>query len=139
MFDFVFHGKGQVTLAVKCTRNDSNGATRNQLTHKDNAAPPGVGGFFADIKAQVHFFKIAMQRNGKTEQACVEKQETDDAQERFAIFKIEFSSRRNEWRDDRWIDNVIEHRKIAPVGGEERLHSTVRDSSTSLGMTKGER
>jgi hypothetical protein len=63
-----------------------------------------------------------MKRNGKSEQARVQKKESDHAQKRFAIFKINFSSRRNERRDDLWIDNEIEHGEITPVRAEKRSH-----------------
>ncbi len=39
-----------------------------------------------------------MQRNGKTEKARVEEKKTDDAQECFAVFVIDFGAWRNERR-----------------------------------------
>ena len=122
MFDFVLHREREIIFSIKGASDQRDGATRNQFAHKDHAAPPGLRGFLANVEAQVHLFEIAMQRNGQTENASIEKEETDDADKGVAAFVIEFSSRRNEWRNDRRIDNEIEHGEIAPIGGKKRAH-----------------
>src|SRR5947209_5279367 len=63
-----------------------------------------------------------MKRNWQAEKARVEKEKADHAEERVAVFEIDFSSRRNEWRDDLWIDHKVEHGEISPVRGQERSH-----------------
>src|SRR5256885_156127 len=104
MIDVVFHRQRDIVFSIEHARDRRDCAPRDQLANEYNAAPPGISGFLTDVKAQVHFLEIAMQRNWQTEQARIEKQEADDAHERFAIFKIDFSSRRDERRDDLWIE-----------------------------------
>ena len=64
-----------------------------------------------------------MQRDGQPEQARVEKKKADHAEKCLPIFEIDFSSRRDERRDDLWIDHKIEDGEIPPVGGEKRAHA----------------
>lgn len=64
-----------------------------------------------------------MQRDGQSEQARVEKKKADYAEKCLPIFEIDFSSRRDERRDDLRIDNEVEHGEIPPVGGEKRAHA----------------
>ncbi len=73
MLNLVLHRQREVLFSVKCTRDQSDRAARHQFANEDDATAPGVGGFFAHIKAQVHFLEVAMQRNGKTEQTSIEK------------------------------------------------------------------
>src|SRR5215831_14532663 len=95
---------------------------RHHFTDKHNAATPRVGGFLADIETQIHFFKIAVERDRQTEQTRVEKEETDHADKRFAVFEIDLGAGRDKRRENARIDGVIEHGYITPVGSEERLH-----------------
>ena len=64
-----------------------------------------------------------MQRDGQPEKASIEKKKADDADKCFAVFEIDFGSRRNERRDDLWIDNEVEHGEVSPVGGEKWTHA----------------
>ena len=64
-----------------------------------------------------------MQRNGQAEQAGIEKKKTDHTEKGFAIFEIDLSPRRNERREDLWIDHEIEHGEVSPVGSEKRSHT----------------
>src|SRR5439155_1075705 len=60
-----------------------------------------------------------MQRDGQSEQAGVEKKKADHAEKCLPIFEIDFSPRRNQWRNDLRIDNKIEHGcalRIEPEG-----------------------
>jgi hypothetical protein len=38
-------------------------------------------------------------------------------------FEIDFSPRRDQRRDDLWIDHEVEHGEIPPVGGKKRTHA----------------
>ena len=64
-----------------------------------------------------------MQRDGQPEQTGVEKKKADYAEKCLPIFEIDFSPRRNQWRNDLRIDNKIEHGEIPPVGGEKWSHA----------------
>ncbi len=122
VFDFMLHRQRQITLAIKRARHQRDGATRDKLPNENNSAPPAVSGFSTDIKAQVHFFEIPMQWNRQTEQSCIEKEKTDDADERLAVFVIDLSAGRDERRENARIDNVIEHGEITPARSEKWFH-----------------
>jgi hypothetical protein len=61
-------------FSVKRPCHESDGATRYEFADENNAVPPRVGGFSPDVETQIHFFEIAVQRNWKTQEARVEKQ-----------------------------------------------------------------
>src|SRR5579864_3392374 len=122
MFDVMTHRHGKIWLAIKNPCNRGDGALWHELPHEHNSPPPGVCRFFANVKSQVHFFEIAMQRNRKAEQAGVEKKETDDAEKGLTIVEINFGSRRNERADEFRIHRVVEHGEIAPIRSEKRSH-----------------
>ena len=96
VLDVVFHREGEVRLAVKCAGNEGNRAAWHKFADENYTAAPGVSRFFSNVEAQIHFFEIAMQRNRKTEQTRIEKQKSDHAEKRLAIFEIDLGSRRNE-------------------------------------------
>src|SRR5688572_15455082 len=54
------HRQGRIGLTVKGAGHKGDGHPRDQLAHKNDAAPPLVCAFSPDIKAEVHFFEIAM-------------------------------------------------------------------------------
>src|ERR1700730_265293 len=64
-----------------------------------------------------------MERNRQAEQTGIEEKKADHTDKCLAIFEIELGSRRNERRHDRWIDNVIKHGEVTPVGGEKGFHT----------------
>ncbi len=100
MFDVVFHRQREIRLAVKSARHERDGAFGHEFAHKNHAAPPRVRRFFANVKPQIHFFKITMQRNGQTEQARIEEKKADDADEGLSIFVIDLGAGRDERRND---------------------------------------
>ena len=71
--DRVSHRQRDIRFTVKCAGDERDRTTRNDLTDKNNTAPPRVSRFFPNIEAQIHFLEIPMQRDGKAEQARVEK------------------------------------------------------------------
>ena len=128
MLYVVLHGEGDIALPVKCTSNKSNCAARHKLADKNDPAPPGISRFSPHIKAQVHFLEIAMQRDRQTEKTGIEKQKSDNADERFAVFTIDLGTGGNERVNQSRIDDVIQHRQITPVGAKKWFHATVRRS-----------
>ena len=64
-----------------------------------------------------------MERNRQAEQTGIEEKKADHTNECLAMFEIEFGARRNKRRDDRWIDNVIKHGEVTPIGGEKGFHT----------------
>src|SRR5207237_10932502 len=71
VFHFAAHREGEIRLAVENARGDGDGDFGDEFTDENDAASPGVGcephGLFANIKAQIYFFEIAMPRNGQAE------------------------------------------------------------------------
>src|SRR5207237_5316974 len=130
MLYVVLQGEGDIALPVKCTRNKSNCAARHKLADKNDPPPPGISRFSPHIKAQVHFLEIAMQRDRQTEKTGIEKQKSDNADERFAVFTIDLGTGWNERLNQSRIDNVIQHRQITPVGAKIWFHATF-DGHTS--------
>ena len=78
--------------------------------------------FFAHVKAKIHFFEIAMQRNGQTEKARIEKEKSDDADKGLAVFVIDLGAGRDERRENLRVDNEVEQCEVTPIGSEKRLH-----------------
>jgi hypothetical protein len=72
-----------------------------------------------------------MQRDRKTEKTGIEKQKSDNADERLAVFIIDLRSDRNERFNQRGMDDVIQHRQVTPVSREKWLHIEVRRSLTA--------
>src|SRR2546423_15004138 len=94
MVDSMLHRQREIAFAVKGARDEGDGPTRNELTNKNNAAPPRIGRFLADVKAQIHFFEIAVERNRQPAQSSIEKEQTNDADKRFTVLVINLGARR---------------------------------------------
>ena len=129
----VFHWESEVAFPVECTSDEGNRAARHKLADENYAASPGVGRFFPHVEAQVHFFEIAMQRDRKTEKTSIEKQKSDNADERLAVFIIDLGPHRNKPFNQSRINDVIQHRQITPVGGKKWFHG---GSAVTLRLTE---
>src|SRR6059036_2749893 len=112
MLDFVLHRHGEIIFAVAGARDERDRAAGDKLADENYTAPPGVGRFSPHVETQVQFFEIAMQRDRKTEKTSIEKQKSDNADERLAVFIIDLGARRNERFNQGGIDDVIQHRQI---------------------------
>src|SRR4029450_288317 len=126
MFDFMLHREGNIIFSVKRPRYESDCATRHKFSNENHATPPCVRRFSPDVETQIHFFEITVQRDRKTEKTSIEKQKSDNADERLAVFIIDLGARRNEPFNQSRIYDVIQHRQITPVGGKKWFHSAVR-------------
>ena len=73
MFDFMLHRECNIIFSVKRPRYESYCATRHKFPDENHAASPCVRRFSPNVETQIHFFEIAVQRNWKTQEACVEK------------------------------------------------------------------
>src|SRR5437660_161228 len=60
VFHFAAHREGEIRLAVEDARGDGDGDFGDEFADENDAASPGVGGFFAHVKAQSYFFDIAI-------------------------------------------------------------------------------
>src|SRR5439155_3045324 len=98
-------------------------------------------GLFAHIKAQIHFFEIAMPWNGETADNRVIEEEADDAEVGFVVVEIELSAGRHMRREDFRIDGEVEHGQVTPVRGQKRLQhderQKLRDYKTTDNETTG--
>lgn len=74
------HRQGGIGLAVKRPCYDRDRLSRNKLADERDSTPPVIDVFAAHIETETHLLEIAMQGNGQTENASVEKEKTDDAQ-----------------------------------------------------------
>ncbi|HWX15263.1 MAG TPA: hypothetical protein VNY07_01630, partial [Chthoniobacterales bacterium] len=92
MFDVVLHRDCEIRLAVERASDECDRAFGHEFAHKNYAASPRVRGFFANIKPQIHFFKITVQWNGQTEQARIEEKKADNADEGLSIFVIDLGA-----------------------------------------------
>jgi len=126
MFDLVFHRHSEIIFAVTHAGDERDCATRDKLADENYAPPPCIRRFSLNVETQIHFFKIAVQRVGKTEKTRVEKEKSDHAQEGLTVFKVDLCTGRNQWREQARIDCVIEHREVTPVSCEKWLHSEKR-------------
>ena len=73
VIDVVFHREREIVLSMEDAGDQSDRASRHELANKDHTTSPSVGRFFSDIKSQVYFFEIAMERNRETKQPSVQK------------------------------------------------------------------
>jgi hypothetical protein len=73
VFDFMLHRNGNIIFPVKFARNEGDCATRHKFPDENHAAPPCVRRFSPHVETQIHFFEIAVQRNWKTQEPCIEK------------------------------------------------------------------
>src|SRR5437667_12701920 len=128
MLYVVFHRQCGVGLAVKCAGNYRDHPARHKFADENYTAPPCVSRLPANIKAQIHFFEIAVQRDSKPEQTRVEKKKSDNAEESVTVFKVYLSTRRNQRCEQARIDDVIQHRKVTPVSSEKWLHVKILGS-----------
>jgi len=73
MFDFMLHREGNIIFFVKRPRYESDCAPGHKFPDEHHATSPCVRRFSPDVETQIHFFEIAVQRNGKTQETCIEK------------------------------------------------------------------
>jgi hypothetical protein len=121
VFEHVSHRQRQIGLAVKGPRDERDSAPGDQLAHKHNTTAPFIPALTPDIEAKIHFLKITVERNGQPYDACVEKQETDNAEVRLTLVKIEFGVAGNKRLKNLRIDGEIQHRQVTPVRREKRF------------------
>src|SRR5437764_14744878 len=126
------HRQRRVRFALKCWRDDCDRVPRHQLADKDDATPPFIATRSAHIKTEVHFLEIAMEWNGKSDDARVEKKKTDHAEKCLALVEIQFRLTRHQRLQDFRIGDEIQHRQVTPVRGEKWFEHG--GSSTSRSM-----
>src|SRR5437667_3593521 len=131
MLDFVFHRHGEIIFAVAGARDERDRAAGDKLADENYTAPPGVGRFSPHVETQIHFFEIAVQRDGKSEETRVEKEKSDHTEKGLIVFVVDLCTKRNQRREQARIDDVIQHRKVTPVCREKWLHVKVRRSWTA--------
>src|SRR6266446_10726274 len=121
VFNFAAHREGKIRLAVEDARGDGNGDFGDEFADENDAASPGVGGFFAYVKAQIYFFEIAMPWNRQAADNCVIKEKADNAKVGFVVVEIDLGAGGHMRREDFRIDGEVEHGEVTPVRGQKRL------------------
>src|SRR5438552_8985304 len=109
-------------LPVTCARDERDRAPRDKLADENHTAPPGIRRFSPYIETQIHFFKVAVQRDRDTEKTRVEKQKSDHAEKGFMIIEVNLCATRNQRREQARIDDIIQHGEVTPVSSEKWLH-----------------
>src|SRR5437660_1986997 len=92
VFHFAAHREGEIRLAVEDARGNGDSDFGDKFADENDAAPPGVGGFFAHVKPQIYFFEIAMPWNGEAADNRVIEKEADDAEISFVVLEIELGA-----------------------------------------------
>lgn len=113
------HGQADVVLVVKSARGVGDDRARNNLLDEHDAATPAIRGFAAHVKPEVDLLEISVKGKGNSPHARLEKQKADNAHERFAVPQIQFRAGRQPGFQYGGCDLEIEHRQMAPLGGEE--------------------
>src|SRR2546423_2323282 len=106
-------------LAVKGSRDERDRASRNQLAHEYDSTSPFVRALPPDVKSQIHFLEITVKGNRQADEARVEKQKTDDADECLAIVEIQLCFDGNQRLQNFRVDGEIQHRQITPIRRKE--------------------
>src|SRR5262245_42349735 len=117
--DAMTHRYCQVVFAVENPGRHGDGHTRHQLLDEDDGASPAIARASPDVEAQIHLLEVAMTRDGDSENARIEKHEPDQAHECPAAIIVELRPGGDQGMHERWIDFEIQHRQMAPLGGEE--------------------
>ena len=132
----VSHWHSAVWLVVGQPSGAGDKWKRNQLTNENDAVTghPCLRPF--DIKTEVHFLEITMEKRRHVEHVGVEKKETDQADEVTTRGRVELGPLRRERLKNRAVYLEVEHGDVAPFGCEKDLfHSFVwvflRDMSAS--------
>ena len=127
VFHFAAHREGQIRFAVENARGDGDGDFGDEFADENDAASPGVGGFFAHIKAQIYFFEVPMARNGQAADNCVIEEEADDAEVGFVVVEIDLGAGGHMRREDFRIDGEVEHGEVTPVRGQKRFQHGAKE------------
>src|SRR3954452_17924025 len=96
MLDRVSHRQREIRLSIKLAGDERDGASWDQLAHEHDPAPPFVCAFPPDVKAQIHFLEVAVERDRQPDDARVEKKKANNADECLAFVKVEFGFDGNE-------------------------------------------
>src|SRR2546423_5202259 len=115
------HRQRQIRLAIKRAGDERDGSAWHQLPNENDTAPPFARAFPPDIKTEIHFLEIAMERDGQTDEARIEKKEANDADERLALMKVELGLDGNERLKNFRVDGEVQHCQVTPVRGEKRF------------------
>jgi hypothetical protein len=113
------HSGRNVVLVVEVSCSECDRRARNNLFDEHNTSAPAIRRLSANVKPQIHFVKIAMERNWNAQNASVKELKTDDAQVCFAAPLVQFSSSREIRQQHLWLGLVIQHRQVSPFGREE--------------------
>ena len=109
------HWHAGVVFAICEARDRGDCHLRNQFANEDNSAAISA----TNIEAKVHFFEGLMERHRAAEQARFVELESDEAYVGVALVVIEFSARWDEGPKKSWIDGIVQHEQVLPLGGEE--------------------
>src|SRR5215510_997417 len=113
------HSPSDVIFVVNDAGHGRDRPSRRDLFDERHAAPPAVFRPAADIKSQVDLFKVSVEGDRQTQDARLQKEESDDADEMTVIPRVEFHAERYERTQRRRIDFVIEHGQSSPFRSEK--------------------
>ena len=114
------HWPTHVIFAVEESRGVSNGALGDDFGDEDDASANFVTFATPDVETEIDFFEFGVEgnRNGSQE-FCAAETEPDEANVCFSVEGIEFCAGRDVFLHAGGIRFVVEHHKVAPLGGEK--------------------
>ena len=113
------HRQRGIGLVIKRAGDHGDRLSRNEFADKGDSAPPVIDILSTHIKTQIHFLEIAMPWNRQTEDARVEKEESDDTQEGSPFVKIELCPVREQRLQEFRVGGEIQHRQVTPIRSEK--------------------
>jgi len=105
----------RIILSECNSRYCGNSQLRDQLSNENNASPLRA----PHIEAKINLFERAVERNCHAGDACVVEFESDKTDIGTPFECIEFRTQRNEAPKQAWVNYVIEHQQVAPIGRQK--------------------
>jgi len=90
------------------------GKTRDNFLYETDSPSRLTASFSFDVKAKIDLLEIDMKRNRHTQNTRIEKHETNEADETFAVLQVKLSTGGNARSQQRRVDLVIRHYQVLP-------------------------
>src|SRR5262249_35521952 len=119
-FDPMRHRRANIVLTIEGPGDPGDRGPWNELLNEHNGSPPPVIRSTADVKPQIDFLEVAMERYRHSEDSGPHEQESDERDEGLAVQRIQFGAARHERTKQCGIDLIVEHRQVAPLGRKKR-------------------
>ena len=115
----MLHRDGAIRLVIRQPRRARHEGERHQFTDEHNGMAILRTDDTPDVEAEIHLLEIAMKKSRHTKHVGVEKEKSDQAYEVSALALIELSAFWQKRNQHRPVYLEVEHREVAPLGGQE--------------------